>query len=388
MIGRSGSLLLQSVLDGHPQVLMYPGIVNFYSEIAAKLAAEPTEWQRSVTETLQKWLQICEAYNIHRNLGDKGDESIVISTIQIAEIAAQQLRSSPKDLSRSDWFLLIHYAIGVYMRIDLSQTEVIYCHEHDTQNNFVDDLSIDFPTAFVVCSVRDPRSNFVSIQNWLAHTENLDVEAWATQKYIRGYRDLLCRRWYQRCLDLVNRHHDKFILVRLEDLQSSPLEYIERLAKILNIENCDALKQTTFGGRLWGGDCFSPRGAGFRNSAATKLWQNKLSPLTQIALEFLMGAEMTALGYERFLLGTKSIELMQNLSATVWHAAELRRMFDPDYYRYMTDQGHRLWTIPIRDIEFFLKNLFLSIHEARSKNRNGGYDNIRKTIIELTPPPS
>lgn len=343
--GRSGSLFLQSLFDGHPDILMYPGVINFYSTVTLIMGQDLSCWQSVLLESIETWKDIFQEYNIYSKVGRKGNECTDIDSCRILELVKQAIGETVPD--RRTLFLAFHYAVGIYFNIDLLRVRIIYFHEHSgyIPPRVLDEIITDFPGCKMLCITRDPRSNYLSIVRW---TKNRNQYCQITDR---------CWRWYLRYLQAINDYSDYFLIIRLEDIQRYREAYVMKLAELLSVDYNDSLLETTFCGKLWWGDNYSTLQSGFRNSAANGSWHRELSRIKVTVLEILLKDELAALGYSAQYQNFGLMHILALLLLPFWQIDDIKSLFIQLRHKNRNTTGMRE---KVCNLSFLVSQLCLS----------------------------
>ena len=128
-VGRSGSVLLQSFIDNHSEVLMLPQILDYYS------FNERLSQCKNYIELIN--LFISDIYMKNRafshNLGENRDEVFDKQEQVFAQTILKTLEKL-KTVNRKSFLLAIHYSYAVIKNIDLSKIKAIVIHQHNTRS--------------------------------------------------------------------------------------------------------------------------------------------------------------------------------------------------------------------------------------------------------------
>lgn len=339
VVGRGGSLLMHSLLDTHPSVLTYPGILNFYTDIWPALQKSPGKEIDCISEKMEFWIEEMQPYNINRYLGKENNEEIKINCKEIATNISILLN---KDFTnRKSVFIALQYAIADYFGFDTVSLKVIYNHEHTTDPTpaLAGAVISDWPNAKFLCMLRDPRSNYIALHNWEQKRIEQQLHADESHRYIPGLYADLCYFWYSKLIGTAIAFSDNFLVVRLEDLQKNRVTLLENLCQLLGIHYTDTMLQTTFLGKTWHGDNFSPKGSGIRNSADPKKWQSTLTELQKSVFEIVLKKELKILDYPFLYKGKFLRKIFSWLLFPFWFYDDWKRIFEKDYYTYMSSKG-------------------------------------------------
>lgn len=337
LIGRSGSLLLTSLFDSHPEVLMFPGASDFYSGIYPRASAPGGSWQEEVRSALHAW-QTTPHLNACRHLGPNRDQFFFYDPDFVVATMEKALAGGPA--SRKRLFLAYLYAIGVFLKRDLSKIRHLWAHEHTDvpTDDFIKTILEDFPEARFVCTVRHPATNYTSLLKMRKVIGELGLHDWQYNFSMAGkgwwaYRDFL------RCYE---PYGSRFLFVRLEDMQRSKATYIKALAANLGISDSPTLSQSTFAGLLWWGDIFAAPEAGFRNArkATIPRW-------LEAAMVWLLSPEMKTIGYET---PSSPYRWLSLLLFPLWRWDDVRPLFDLGYYRHLRSQRLSVLGTVLREV--------------------------------------
>ncbi|MBL0064246.1 MAG: sulfotransferase [Bacteroidetes bacterium] len=339
VVGRGGSLLLHSLLDTHPQVLAYPGILNFYTDLWPAIQNNPGNEPECIAKKMEFWVESMMPYNINRYLGKENNEEIKIDCKEIAANVAVLLNDD--FTNRKLLFISLQYCIAEYFGFDTASIKVVYNHEHTSNPNtaLAAAVTSDWPEAKFLCMLRDPRSNYIALHNWEQKRIEQQLHADEGHRYIQGLYADLCYYWYSKLIRTAIQFPDNFLLIRLEDLQKNRVVMLENLCRILGIHYTESMLQTTFLGKTWHGDNFSPKGSGIRNSADPKKWQSSLTELQKSVFEIVLSKELRILDYPFLFKGKFLRKIFSWLLFPFWFYDDWKRIFEKEYYTYMSLKG-------------------------------------------------
>ena len=261
--GRSGTGLMHSLIDAHPEVSTLPSI--YFSEFFDHLTWEkiiaggweemadrfttiydvlfdassnikiPTNGNRYINNIGQKEGMM--------NVGIKRDEVLSVNkNIFIKEL--KQLMDYHDHLDQFTFFKLVHSAYEVAIE-NTNEKKLIFYHIHNpgtyAQLNF---LRLAPNTNWLVM-VREP---IQSCESWIR-------DNFHDNEYIN-----IANKIFQMLfeVDQVIFQNDNSIGVRLEDLKEHPKKTIQALCGWLGIKEKDSLYQMTAQGKRWWGDGSSP----------------------------------------------------------------------------------------------------------------------------------
>jgi hypothetical protein len=257
--GRSGSGLMHSLIDGHPEVSTLPSI--YFSEYF-----DPSNWVKLISgdwdgmidrfvAAYEVLFDACSSvpvqtksreliYNIGKkegmaNVGDERNEILRVDKDLFRE-ELKRLMAYYNDLDTFIFFKLVHSAYNAAID-DKNSKNLIFYHIHNPSAyanlNFVR-LN---PYAKWLVMVREP---IQSCESWIRNED-----------YSR-----VANRILTMLFDIDNCVYSRqnAVGVRLEDLKTKPRKTIPALCKWMGIEENESLYQMTAQGKKWWGDPSSP----------------------------------------------------------------------------------------------------------------------------------
>ena len=261
--GRSGTGLLHSLIDGHPEVSTLPSI--YFSEFFDHFSWEKIiagGWEEMAdlfTKTYAvlfdassaiKIATISKQFNDNMgrkegmtSVGTKRDEVLSVNKkIFIKEL--KQLMDCHDCLDAFTFFKLVHSAYDKALQ-DHNEKKMIFYHIHNpdkyAQLNF---LRLE-PNTNWLMMVREP------VQS---------CESWIKESFYNNNYTIIAARIFQMLfeVDKAIYQNSNSVGVRLEDLKEHPKKTIPALCSWLGIKEEDSLYQMTAQGKKWWGDQSSP----------------------------------------------------------------------------------------------------------------------------------
>jgi hypothetical protein len=292
---KSGTSLLRSVLDSHPELLVYPEETVFFRRYLPKVQGK----------TLEEKLDLANDYLLHiftwnrdapvpsqKDFPDRDYTNVSFS--QVKE-ALRQLAS--KNL-RHDGDLLFN-AMAAFGVVSGSLNEITHHWVEKTPYNerYVERILDWWPEALFIHVIRDPRDNYASYQR--KHPE------WGSQAFANSWQNsTLMGLQYQLRLGT-----DRYWVLRYEDflLQIDP--YIEKLCKFLDIQDHPTLRTPTRNGKDWfGNSMFGERFEGIDTTPLGR-WKQRLSAEDVLITEWAAAEAMRRLDYPFSGLGLKNVQI-------------------------------------------------------------------------------
>jgi hypothetical protein len=235
---RSGTTLLQELLDGHPELTVLPSEGTYFSSF--RYVARRDRTAHELDRFCADWIArlIDPNFAPHFRLGRSTRDSQPY--VDLARALAGWHDALRAETPREFAPLLALVAA---------------CHEalspHSTPRRWVEKTPLNerfarrlfrFPDARVIQLVRDPRTTFVSLRELYRTRSEPRFDAVAHARAIA--RSLRIARTNQR------RFANRYLVVRYEDLANEPVGVMERIRAFLGIAPSGTLQVATAGGSL------------------------------------------------------------------------------------------------------------------------------------------
>jgi hypothetical protein len=260
--GRSGTGLLHSLIDGHPEISTLPSIYfsEFFDHFTWKKITAGG-WEEMVDRFTSTYEVLFDASSsvpvasknlrFTNNRGQKegmttvGEEKNEILSVdkKVFVKELKQLMDCHDRLDQFTFFKLVHSAYDKALN-DHNKKNLIFYHIHNPDNYAQLNFLRLAPNTNWLMMVREP------IQC---------CESWVNKVFPDSYRDI-AGRIFQMLFEVDHAiyQNDKSIGVRLEDLKEHPKKTIQALCDWLDIKENDSLFQMTAQGKKWWGDPSSP----------------------------------------------------------------------------------------------------------------------------------
>ncbi|MDD5757813.1 MAG: hypothetical protein PHI06_01885 [Desulfobulbaceae bacterium] len=268
--GRSGSMLLHALLDGHPEILHIPHTFKFYDFVAANpnlsemsglaiadaFVAHPTH--HSLFDSQASVL-------LRGRLGRNMDDRVVVETSKFREVMAKLLPGPGHEARRILFAAILAHAWCQGQQFSMAKVVFMHLHHGDwlwpnalvetcnlSSNSLGRGGDILSPDKIIV-SVRNPADQIRSLERFvpLAVSNVAEHRAW-----FERYLQILAQDW--RRIDLARAAGISLRIVKLEDLRSYMHKELDDLACWMGVTpSVDCMNYPTAFGLPWWGDIYS-----------------------------------------------------------------------------------------------------------------------------------
>ncbi len=271
---KSGTTLLTSLLDGHPELLVFPVEARLFRTLKN---AEPPEW---LTYTLE-WSGVRKLVDLSTYSDDVAAPFRDVDQARFRELVSARWEASgrtPRDL--------LEGCVTAYAETEGLATDRPWVEKSPEQEHVLPQLAEWWPGLRVIYIVRDPRSAFAAFRK---------------KRRTRGDDLLLERfvaRWSKsvRCAERHAAAHPTHV-VRFEDVTGDPRPTLTAVREFLGIAWSDTLLEPTIRGRSWAGNSmFGEQHEGISTAPAER-WRERLEAPEVRFIEAWLGPVMRRVGY-------------------------------------------------------------------------------------------
>ncbi|RCK73017.1 MAG: Protein-tyrosine sulfotransferase 1 [Anaerolineae bacterium] len=273
---KSGTTLLLSLLDSHPQLLVYPVESVFFRGV----------WPRLWNLDHQERLSLAKRFLLHYFESQSADHKSMLEKYLSSVQQMDQLLPSDKVRHEGDYLSAAIFAFA--QAHDLVLTSLRYWVEKTPFNElYADQIFRWWPDARCIHVVRDPRDNYATYRR---KHPNLSPERFSRAWNSSLEMGLRNQRRYGK---------SHYLLLRYEDLLLDPEKTISDIALFLDIEKDESLYQPTKLGAAWqGNSMFNDRFAGISKRPLGR-WKTELDQPDAAFIEVACRRGMNILNYER-----------------------------------------------------------------------------------------
>lgn len=284
---KSGTTLLLSLLDGHPQLVVFPEELHFFKNVLferdkAKAIRKKTGFKMFLSNwDHQTWSQGVA------NFRDGYPEFDGNKLNQLVD-EALRIHKSDKDL-----LLLLIKAFAEVDNVDPTG-KLHWVSKTPRDEIFFPVMRKMFGKDFkLVYIVRDPRDVYHSI------SKRKEIEG---KQSIRSPRGLITFSVYwQTQVNRVLHYQKKYeniCILRFEDLLTNTENTLKELCQFLQIDYSKELLQSTRHGKFWEGNSVFSKGFEGLSQEPIGRFQKFMDPELRVLLEHFLSKELASLGYE------------------------------------------------------------------------------------------
>jgi hypothetical protein len=263
---KSGTSLLMSLLDNHPQLIVLPE-ETFYLEDRHKFLAL-NGYEARLSWLLEKTNLRFLAMGRFEPKDGGSTDARDYSGFDYPRFAslAKSLVQQP-GMNDSLLFSETVRAYGIVLGADWQHC--VRWIEKSTSNEVrAEALDELFPEAKVIQVVRDPRAVFTSRKSRLVKN---------SQRYSKAHR--FVREWNRSTQEIsrLRRDPSRFLIIRYEDLVKNPRDIMEKVCRFGGFDFNEKILEPTRAGSGWEGNSAFHEAFKGISSASLDLWKNRLS---------------------------------------------------------------------------------------------------------------
>ena len=262
-IGKAGSLLMQSLFDGHEEFICLPVFYNFYKNFKKNYF----NFEKDILFFIETYPDVFNSkygyFNkiylnnrkINSNMfGKLGDENINVDYKVFIEnsFAVKKLINTKNVISKKDFFLIIYLAFALTLGKDLKKIKYIVFHPHNWEN--FDEIKNDFPNLFLILMTRDFRQTIQSGKKLCSTRYNYSNLSVPWQLYfLQSLKNIVSTVSnfveFQKTLK-----SNQIKIIDLVSLHRNSDHILRELCKWLNVKLNRCLYQSTFCNKIWHGN--------------------------------------------------------------------------------------------------------------------------------------
>ena len=293
--GRVGSDFFQSLLDSHPEIFVFNGVLRINDFWDNSYTTQyNTEYNiddvinEFIGKNIVKFKSIYDLEERKNELGENRNESININIDEYKKHLKNFLNLEP--LTSKTLLRAIYLSWAIYLNHDISRKKLFFHHLHHIWK--LDSFLKDYPDSKIISMTRDPRASYVSgVENWNNYKKSSNHPSHTFFVLNRTIEDA----------SYLNTLKNEFRVLKLEDLGSKII--LERFCSWVNVSFNKCMLHSSWNGLRWWGDKLSTNQiqkneTGFSPSINKNKWKKKLGLIEKSLLNFLLYNRLNWYGYE------------------------------------------------------------------------------------------
>jgi len=307
--GKSGTTLMISLLDNHPELSVIPLEIKFYDHYYNSLYRAPSYDLMNnyfLSSSKLRFLNPKHGCKVdYMNTGHIDFSGVDFEILKnIMNDKAKQYKPSGSKYSILPRYLTdLHHAYAQSLGHQSKKGFAVKEGYHGLP--YLDLIKRDFKDAKFIMTARDPRDMYCSYKS-IEKLISKGADYASFQRDISLFRYLLHFRnpkknIYARTRYLHEIEGKNLLVVRYEDLVSDAESEMKKVASFLGIEFCDTLLTPTTAGNVWGGNASNKQKFEKVNNSRTKKWEKELNSKEILLIEYFQGEYIKKFGYEKKL---------------------------------------------------------------------------------------
>lgn len=286
---KSGTTLLLSLFDSHPQLCVYPPDSGFfyayYPHFDQDKYTPQEKKQRIIDRILQNFI----------------DDLLAIDEIRGKAFPYENLKKDflrlmeSCDCTAAELLRTVIEAFHMSTAGNSQSTPVAWMEKTTSTEIYAADIFKWYPHAKMIHVLRDPRDNYGSLKSgWKARYQNMN------DSQERLLQSLLDRCGLGLKLAKINEQcygKDRYRVIRYEDLTQNPESTMRSLAEFIGIEYDPILLRPTYLGLAWKGNNFDGLKFDSASNVNVGRWKQRITEHEAQVIEFYLGRDMQDWGY-------------------------------------------------------------------------------------------
>jgi hypothetical protein len=296
---RSGTTLLMSLIDSHPELFIYPDDSKFFHLFYPNIDESNLKDEKKSKYIIENNIKnTVNLINGQKYLDFPFDEMEIIDIFNKAVGLDYSWKNLLNSLIYSFWCLSPQNKTKMKRWVEKTTSSEIYALE----------IIKKFPNAKFIHVVREPKDNYASLKTgWESKYKNLTDTS--TIELLR-----------QSCIDrgvlglktgLLNRSiigNDKYLILRYEDLVGDMDNSLSIVAEFLDVDRHSFSLSPTFFGKPWkGNNLAGERFSSVVNSQVGR-WHKEIEGHEGALMEFYFDSVMKAFNYEKEFTSIERVE--------------------------------------------------------------------------------
>tara|TARA_B100000035_G_C20977510_1_gene543861 strand:+ start:1 stop:1089 length:1089 start_codon:yes stop_codon:yes gene_type:complete len=257
--GRSGSDLLQSLLDGHKEVAQFPAVLHFTKELLKifKLKDPKNIAKNFISLNKLYFDSRLNKRERHDKLGKKKNEFYIVNKNLFIENFVKIFKKSKKE--NLDILVCLHKAYMLSRKMNPNKLRIVFLHIHLFENfrNYLKVLDVYKDTKILV-TYRDPLVSMCStVKHWTVYDEGKHM---TPRNLFSNYR------FHFNTFNDLKEYKNRIRVVKLENIHTKSKKTLRKICKFIGIAYSNILLKSTYFNKKWWGDSISNKNLDGLNS--------------------------------------------------------------------------------------------------------------------------
>ena len=302
---KNGTTLLGAILDGHPDLFVYPYETHFwysfypiYAEgnysIEEKISRVTNFIFGDLKQIIRKWIKL--------------DESDLKFSYETLNTKFTELILKSQKTTKA-FFDTLCYVVRELLPCPNYETHKIYVTKDTISELHVNTLFDLYPKAKFIHIMRDPRDTCAVVMNgWDKHYK------YQYDSKERLFRDVIDRGWLSMRMGLDNQRvygEERYLIIRYEDIVLKTEEILEEVVSFIGIDYDKLNIAPTFCGTPWEGNSFTDMKYQGVNTSRIGIFQKGLTEEQVKTLEFYFSEDMSQIGYNLEFERNKTLDAVR-----------------------------------------------------------------------------
>ena len=280
--GRSGADLLQSLFDSHPEILQFPGVLQFDDDFIKifNLKSDKEISKYFIKINKQFFDSRINKKERHHKLGTKKNDFFIVDKKKFIKKFIKHYNRSKK----TNYDLLESLHKAYCKNIKKKKLIIVHVHLQMFLANYIKYIGLN-KNLKILLTFRDPLVSMCSaINNWLNYKKGIDL----TPRNLFTNIDIHFNNFNN--LHFIRK---KIRVVKLENLHKFSILTLKKICKYLKINFSRSMLKSTYHRKKWWGDALSKKylnglNKKFKNNFDFKLFDNKEILYLESKLYFIL----------------------------------------------------------------------------------------------------
>ena len=281
---KSGTTLLHSLFDNHPDIDVYPTDFTFFYSYFPHYTNNLKNKKKLIKRIMHLTNNTINRHFIKNKILTRKD-IIFFNKKLLKKLKKINLRSKKS---------IFRIIIDHWNNLKGKKTKKIVLIKETSQSIYFDEYKKIFPNLKMINIIRDPRDNYASIKSGQKkYYSKIGLS------YLQNFANVLFRSRQDLLSCFYNKKNKRFKFITYENLVKNPKKTMKRLCLFLKIKYSDILINPTFGGNKFYGNNFNKEFIGISKKNANN-WRKRITSEESNIIEFYLSDMLKIYKYKTF----------------------------------------------------------------------------------------